>query len=202
MGSVAAEAQLPLDQSVFMNFWVYAGASQLAAIDLMKIASPIFVVVLTGLIINLRFILYSASMATHLRDRGFFTKLLCSYWLTDQTYALMTANEHKFKNSDEYVQFFLGGSVCMMIAWHGACLLGFLFGNFAPKEWSLDFAVPLSFVVLVAPALKNRKQVAVAVFASVASILFYTLPFRMGLITTVVCAMALGAFLNRKSRIA
>src|SRR5690606_3457831 len=74
MGSAFAEANLSFFQAMVMNMSMYAGAAQLATTELMKIHTATFVVVTTGIIINLRFLLYSAAMAPYLEKSGFWTK--------------------------------------------------------------------------------------------------------------------------------
>lgn len=198
MGSVSAEAGLTFSQSTLMNLLCYAGASQLAAVDLMTKPAPVFVVVITGLMINLRFLLYSASMASHLQSQSPWRKFVSAYFLTDQAYGLMLMHEDKLKTSYDHVQFYLGASCAMFLAWNSSVAGGYLFGNFAPKEWSLDFAVPLSFVVLLVPTLKNKTYAAVAAFSAVASVAFYFLPMRLGLIAAVTCAMIFAWWLTRR----
>jgi predicted branched-subunit amino acid permease len=198
MGTVASNAQLDLVQTVGMNFFVFAGASQLAAIDLMTQSTTSLVVVVTGLIINLRFMLYSAAFSHFVKDSSVPIKALCAYSLTDQSYAATVANESKFKDLTEALQFYIGASIPMILTWHISVILGFIFGNFAPASLSLDFAVPLSFIALVLPTMKNKNYVVVAAFASVASILLKPMPYNLGLLTSALLSLGLGAILSRK----
>lgn len=198
VGTVSADAKLSFFQTVTMNLIVFAGAAQLASMELMMKHAASVVVVVTGLIINLRFLLYSAAMSPVLQKSGFFTKLWCAHMLTDQNYAVMTANQNKLSTKKEMIQFYIGASVCMFLAWHLSVIGGFVFGNFAPSTWALEYAVPLSFVALVIPTLKNKKYVIVASFSSLVSVLLNSLPYRVGLIVTALLSIALGAFLSRK----
>jgi predicted branched-subunit amino acid permease len=200
VGTVCAEINLSFVQVLSMDFLVYAGAAQLAAVDLMSRHAAGLVVVLTGLVINLRFLLYSAALSPSLKDSSFFTKLFCSWTLTDQSYAVMSAHKDKLHSHNETVQFYIGTAVCMLIAWHLSVAAGFIFGNFAPASWALEYAVPLSFVALVIPTLKNRTYVFVAVFSSLISILLYQMPYRTGLIATAGLALVLAALLTRKKK--
>src|SRR5690242_18085727 len=77
MGSAFAEANLTFGQAMLMNTAVYAGAAQLATTDLMKMNAAVFVVITTGLIINLRFLLYSVAMSPHLKEATPLIKFLC-----------------------------------------------------------------------------------------------------------------------------
>lgn len=198
MGTVSSEAGLSLWQTVGMNLIVYAGASQLAAVDLMKNHAASVVVIFSGLIINMRFLLYSAAMSPVLRHSRWVTKFACAHTLTDQSYAVMSAHEDRLDTPLAHVQFYLGTAACMLIAWHGSVIAGYIFGNFAPAAWALDFAVPLSFVALVIPTLKNRKYVAVAAFSAVVSVLLNPLPYRLGLIVTALFAIGFAALITRK----
>ncbi len=112
----------------------------------------------------------------------------------------MSANHKILKTDADAVVFYLGASLCMFFGWQFSVIAGYIFGNFAPATWALDYAVPLSFVALVMPTLKNRNYVAVAVFSAVVSLLLSTLPYKTGLIATAILAVILGAFLSRSKR--
>lgn len=198
MGTVASEAGLSFARSTFMNFWVFAGAAQLAAVDLMSQNAASAVVVATGLIINLRFLLYSAALVPVVRNSRPLTRVLCAYWITDQNYAVMSAHHQELDTPEHAVRFYLGASLAMFLVWHLSVVAGFVFGNFAPAGWALDYAVPVSFVALVIPTLKSRKHLVVAAFSAGVSLVFYAVPFRMGLILTALAAMALATRITRR----
>ena len=200
MGTSFANSKLTLIQAMFMNMSVYAGASQLAAIDLMKIKTSVFIVLLTGIIINLRFILYSAILSQKLRQESNLIKFLCAFTLTDQSYAVMHSAQKKFITDSDAIQFYLGSALCMFIVWHTSVMLGFLFGNFAPSFLSLDFAVPLSFLAMLIPTLQSKKHKLVAVISSILSIVFYQLPFRSGLIGTAATSLLITWLLIAKKK--
>lgn len=199
MGTVAADAGLSMFQTVAMNFIVFAGAAQLAAIELMLNQVETVVVIITGLVINLRFMLYSASLATKFANESILYKAIVSYTITDQSYTSLAANEHKLKASDKLL-FYLGTSLVMIIVWQSSVVLGFIFGNFAPESISLDYAVPLSFVALVMPTLKNKLYWFVAVFCSILAIILKDLPYNLGLLVTACSGISLGMFLKRSTK--
>ena len=89
----------------------------------------------------------------------------------------------------------------MMLVWHLSVIAGFIFGNFAPASLSLDFAVPLSFVALVIPTIKNKTYLMVAMFSSVLSLLLYQLPFKLGLLITALVSISVAAYLSKKNSI-
>lgn len=198
MGTVCSGVGLNLLESVGLNFIVFAGASQLAALDLMTQNVPSFVVIVSGLIINLRFILYSASFSQLIKGRSWAEKIVGSYLLTDQSYAVLAANEKRFTNKKESLLFYIGASLCMITAWHLSVVFGVIFGNFAPKALSLDFAIPLSFMALIIPTLKNKNYFYVAVVSGVLSVFLKPMPFNLGLLTSGAIALTLGTVLSRR----
>lgn len=201
MGTICSEAHLSLFQSIGMNFFVFAGAAQLASVDLMNDKTQTLIIVATGLIINLRFMLYSAALSPVVKNSTFLTKFVCAYCLTDQNYAVMSAHQGKLTDEKEIIKFYLGTSVCMMTAWHLSVFAGFTFGNFAPASWALEYAVPLSFVALVIPSLKNKHFIMVAVFSTLLSIVLKPIPYNLGLIIAALLGITLGSFLTRKQAI-
>jgi predicted branched-subunit amino acid permease len=184
MGTVASEAGLSMPQTMGMNVIVYAGASQLATIELLTKDTPSIVILLTGLIINFRFLLYSAASSTFLKNSNFVIKIIGAYSLTDQSYAVTSANDKFLKSIEAKVFFTLGAALCMNIFWHFFVISGFYFGNIIPKSLSLDFAVPLSFMALTIPSLVTKTHLLVGVTSIIISILLKDLPFNLGLILT------------------
>lgn len=202
MGSSFAEAKLSFWSAMLMNTTVYAGAAQLATVDLMTMNAAKFVVIITGLIINLRFLLYSAAMSPFLKDSAPLTKFICAFTLTDQSYAAMSANHDKFNSNSEATEFYLGTAACMILTWHASVIAGFIFGNFAPPSLSLDYAIPLSFVALLIPTLKSHSHKLVAVFSSVVSLLLHNLPLKTGLMVTALISIGLAwMIIQKKSRV-
>lgn len=201
MGTVASNANLSGLQTMSMNSLVFAGASQLAAVDLLTKNVPSMIVIITGLTINLRFILYSAALSNLFKHESFFKKLLLSYTLTDQSYSSLMANEKDLETTKDKIHFYIGTSVMMAIAWQLSVLLGFIFGNFMPNEFNLDYAVPVSFIALVIPTLKNKKYIYVAILSAVSSIVLKEIPYNLGLLLSAGIAISLAVYLNRKVRL-
>lgn len=201
MGVVFAEANLSLAQALLMDTVVYAGAAQLATTSLMKLNTAIFIVLATGLIINLRFMLYSAAMSPYLENANRWVKYFCAFTLTDQSYAAMTANQDKFKTNQEAIQFYMGTAVATLITWHSSVLFGHLFGNIAPPELNLDYAIPLSFVALLVPTLKTKNHYFISLFSAIASLIFYKAPLNIGLMISALLSIGVAwLMIKRKSK--
>lgn len=200
MGAVGSTAELTVVELSALNILVFAGASQLVAVDLLMRDVPSSIIIITGVVINLRMMLYSISLSDVLKDSSITKKTIGSYLLTDQAYAVFTANSNELNSREQKVAFYLGAALCMAFFWQLFVFVGYIFGNFLPSSLNLDFAVPLSFIALAMPTLKNKKYYYVALISSICSILFYKLPFNLGLLASGAIAILCGSFLIRKKK--
>jgi 4-azaleucine resistance transporter AzlC len=182
-GASAAGSGFSAIEALGMSVFVAAGAAQLAAVPLISAGASIAVVVLTVLVINLRFMLYSASMAPHFRSLPLWWKGLLSYHLTDQAYAatIIRFDEAETREPDKR-WYFLGTGLAIWSTWQVATLTGVFLGARVSEGWSLDFVLPLVFIALAVPAIKDRTTGAAALSASVAAVFAASLPLNLGLI--------------------
>ena len=182
-GATATGSGFSPIEALGMSVFVAAGAAQLAAIQLISAGASAAVVILTVLVINLRFTLYSASLAPHFRSLPLRWKGLLSFHLTDQAYAA-TINRFEEGQTEEPVKrwYFLGTGLAIWTTWQAATMTGVFIGAWVSEGWSLDFVLPLVFIALAVPAVKGRTTGAAALAAGVASIFAAALPLNLGLI--------------------
>jgi len=183
--------------AVLMSGLVYAGAAQLAAFSLMGPGASIWVIVLTIAMVNLRFVMYSASIAPWLRRYGIASRLLVAYLMVDQAYALGVL---KFRREDADFprrEYMLGMGVTMWLAWMAATAAGAILGAQLPPEWQLDFAVPLSFLALLVPVVRTRPMLVAALTGGSLALALAPLPYNLGLVVASLSGIAAGAVAER-----
>lgn len=180
-GIAAVEAGLTLPQAIGMSVVVFAGASQLAALELIGDAAPVAVVVGTVVVINLRMMMYSASIAPHFARYRTRTRAVLAYFLTDQAYALSIAEYADNEARDRRV-YYLGVAVSLWVVWVIGTIAGVLLGAGVPDAWGLSFAVPLVFLALLVPAMKDRPTTAAGVVGATVAVLAAGVPFNLGLL--------------------
>ncbi len=134
---------------------VFAGASQLAAIGVLTGHGSVLLAVLVAWTINLRFVLYSASLAPYLAEVTTGRRLGAAYLLTDQAYAVAVSRWSSGPHGHR-LAFYLGAAVPLWFAWQAATLAGVLVGSSVPESVPLDFALPLVFLVLLVPLVTTR----------------------------------------------
>jgi len=194
-GVLAAEAGLRLTETIGFSAFVIAGASQIAALQLIIDAAPLAVIVITALAVNLRMAMYSASLAPYMQGAPLWQRALVAYLNVDQTYALGVA---KFETDptltvQDRIAYFFGTAAPIVLVWITMTIFGAVLGSGIPPEWSLDFAVPIAFLAIVAPMLKSLAHVAAALVSVVLSLLLVWVPFNAGLLIAAVVAMCVGA---------
>jgi 4-azaleucine resistance transporter AzlC len=198
-GVVAAEAGLDLLQTTLMSVLVVAGASQFAAVQLLSENAPIIVVILTGLAVNMRMAMYSASLAPHLGKASVRMRMLAAYFLVDQNYAVAIAEYEKnpARPLPEKLAYFFGAITPIAPLWYSFTLIGALVGAAIPPEYALDFAVPITFIAIVAPSLRSLPHIAAAFVSVTVALLLAWLPYNSGLMVAALLAMMTGAFIEK-----
>ena len=197
-GALALNAGLSKTASQLMSSIVFAGSSQFITAQLVHDSAPGFVIVLTIAVVNLRHMLYSASLAPYVASLSTRWKTLLSYLLTDEAYAATVIHYEREGVTSLGHWFFLGAGFSLWFIWQVSTALGIFLGTAIPKSWSLDFALPLTFIAMVVPVLKNRPAIAAAVSAGVVALLAYALPYKLGLILAALVGIAIGTFLEGK----
>ena len=170
-GAAAVEAGFGLEGAVGFSAIVFAGASQLAAIDLLSGGSGVAIAVLTAWLINLRMVMYSAALAPWLSHEPTRRRALAAYVLTDQAFALSITHYGKGAPLEDRLRYYLGVAVPLGINWQITTVIGALVGTRIPDDIPLDFAIPLCFLVLLVPAMKDRPTVVAGVVGGVAAVL-------------------------------
>lgn len=197
-GALALNAGLSASAAQLMSSIVFAGSSQFVAAQLIHEAAPGFVIILTIAVVNLRHMLYSASLAPYLKNLSLRWKVLLSYLLTDEAYAPSIIKYEKDGLQPYSHWFLLGAGFSLWFNWQISTALGIFLGAAIPKEWPLDFALPLTFIAMVVPILKNRPMVAAAVSAGLVALLAYSLPYRIGIILAALTGILVGTILEGK----
>lgn len=196
-GSVAVAKGLTVAETFGFSVFIFAGASQLAALELIGENAPIWVVVLTAGMVNLRFMIYSASIAPYFKFLSKPWKMLCSYVLSDQAYVMSHNYYQKKPQLKQRHFYFLGAASALWVTWQLGCAVGVFIGAKVPPEWSLDFAVPLSFIALVVPNLKDKASLWAAMVAGVCVVILAPLPFNLGFIVAAFAGIAAGVLSER-----
>ena len=170
-GAAPVDAGFGTPSAIGLSTIVFAGASQLAIVDVLAEGGSVLVAVLAAWTINLRMVLYSASLAPYLGHVPTRRRLASAFLLVDQVYALCIARWATDEGrAEERLPFFLGIAAFLSTTWVGFTILGALVGPALPDDIPLDFAIPLVFLVLLVPILVDRPSIAAAVAGGAAAV--------------------------------
>ena len=195
-GVAFVESIVPAWTGWLGSWLMFAGAAQLAAMALVDVGAPTFSAFSAGLIVNARLLMYSAAMVPGFRGQPRWFRLLGPYMLTDQLFALSSANRDEAKSWRVY---YLTIGISGVLIWHTAVAVGILFGGFIPSGLPVAFIIPVMFLALLVPSLIRRPAVVGALVAALVSGLASGVPNRGGLFIGAVVGVIVSTWVDRRS---
>lgn len=199
-GVLGLQAGLPGWAVVAMSAVVFGGASQVVFAQLWGVQVPMPVVVGTVGVVNLRHLLYSASVAHLLRGLPLRWKLVLAYLLTDEAYAAAVGRLRDGPQTPQRHWFLFGTGLTLWSGWQAATVAGVGLGATIPPEWSLDFSIALTFLALLVPALRHRSELLAAAVAGCVALIAQGLPFKLWIVVAALAGMAAGMLARGRDR--
>lgn len=199
-GTLAGVSGLSLWQSVGMSLFVYAGSAQFIVISLMGAGASAVVILLTTFIVNLRHVLYSATLQPQVSQLPQRWRVLLAFWLTDETFAVVQRFYQVHGRTPLAHWYWLGVATALYACWVLSSLVGVLFGQAVPDMagWGLEFAMLATFIGIVVPLLRDKPQVAAALAAAGVALLTQAWPYKLGLMAAAFSGIAVGVLLERR----
>jgi 4-azaleucine resistance transporter AzlC len=197
-GVIALGAGLPPAAAQGMSSIIFAGSSQFISAQLFGLSAPAVVIVMTVVVVNLRHLLYSASLAPYLKALPTRWKWLLAYLLTDEAYAVTITRYGQRDGSRNKHWFFLASGLMLWATWQTSTAAGIFLGAAVPTSWSLDFTLALTFIGIVVPMLRDRPSLAAALTAGLVAVATASLPYRLGLLAAALAGISIGAWLERR----
>jgi predicted branched-subunit amino acid permease len=191
-GMAMVQSGLSLWQALLMTFTVYAGSAQLAVLPLIAAAVPASIIFLTAVLVNLRFVIFSAVLAPHFSHLRWYQRLVCGYFHVDM---MMGVFPRRFpgpahENRQEKLGYFVGLAVPTWSSWQVGSVAGMLLASQIPPSWGIGFAGTLALLTITIPLIKNWAAVAGVVVAGVVAVLAISWPYRLGLVVAIFAGIA------------
>jgi predicted branched-subunit amino acid permease len=191
-GVTATTADVPALAAWASSFIIFAGASQIAVVEVLDDGGAAVVALLTAIIINARLLMYSADMGRYTVSAPWRTKVAVAYLLTDQAY-LVTA--HRFpdpRTAPNVLPYYFGAGMSLWVTWQIATTSGMLLGTAVPSSWSLEFAIPLTFMALLVLAIRDKPGLVAAIVGGGVAVLTIPLPYNLGLLVGALAGVLAG----------
>ncbi len=194
-GVLATEAGLTVAETLAFSVVVIAGAAQFTALQLMQENAPTLIVLISALAVNLRMAMYSASLTPYIGAAPLWQRALCAYVTVDQSYVVGIASfeAEPQMTVGQRVSYFLGAVTPVVPLWYAFTLVGALVGAKVPEGLALDFAIPITFLAMIAPMFRTLAHLIAALVAVLVSILVAGTPYSLGLIIAGAAGMMAGA---------
>ncbi|MET0266302.1 MAG: AzlC family ABC transporter permease [Duganella sp.] len=189
VGIAMVKSGLTVPQALGMTLLVFAGSAQLAALPLIATQAPIWVIFLTALVVNLRFVIFSALLAPHFAQLPWRQRLMLGYVAGDMTVALFL---QKFPSEAPQVgklSYLKGLLYPNWASWQIGSIAGIFLGSTVPPEWGLGFAGTLAIICVMIPLIAGRPALFGVLVAGVVAVLAHGLPYKLGLLLAVLVGM-------------
>jgi predicted branched-subunit amino acid permease len=186
--------------AMLMSIVVFAGASMVAAAQLLASDTPALLVVLTAVFINLRFMMYSASLRLHFGREPLAWRLAIAYLQADNVYGLTLVRYAEQPDAPGQRDYFMGAALVIWAGWQLAVAAGIGIGAGVPASWRLEFAAPLAFIAMTIPLLRDRAMVAAAAVAAITVVSAHALPLKLSVPLAALAGIAAGLTFERSWR--
>jgi 4-azaleucine resistance transporter AzlC len=193
-GALAVSAGLSVSAAVAMSVFVFAGSAQFIAAGLLATGTGVWLIVLTTLVVNLRHLLYGATLAPHVKHLPHRWQVLLAYLTTDETYAVSILRYQSGDESPHKHWYFLGTALTLLTGWVAFTGVGVVAGQAIPDplSWGFDFALPIIFIGLLIPHVKGRPALAAIVVSALTAILAHKMPNNLWLLLAALTGVAAG----------
>lgn len=197
-GIAATEAGLDILQVALLSATVFAGAAQFTAVQMMQENAPTLIILATALAVNLRLAMYSASLLPHLGQLGKGWRATVAFLLVDQSYITSITEFERSPAMPTRLKlgYFLGSVALIAPSWLIGTVIGALVGARISGDTGLDFAMPVTFIAMIAPMLRSLPHLAAAFVAVALSLGLGWLPFSTGILAAAACAMVTGVLVE------
>ena len=199
-GTLATASGLSFAGTMAMSALVFAGSAQFIALGLIATGTGWPLIVLTTFVVNLRHALYSATLAPYITRLPSRWQIPLAFGLTDETFVVVVNRYHQADGSVHKRWYHLGSMVFMYTNWQICTFLGLTLGQLIPNAaaWGLDFAMPVTFIGMIVPYLKNRPMLATVWVSGVVALLAYHMPHKLGLIVAALAGIAAGVVIEAR----
>jgi 4-azaleucine resistance transporter AzlC len=202
-GALALTSGLSAGATLGMSAFVFAGSAQFIAATLVGSGAGVWIIILTTFVVNLRHLLYSVTLTPYLKHLPTGWQAMLAFWLTDESFVVVSQRYAEPDTLQYKHWFFLGSALSMYLSWFASTVIGILAGQTIPDplSWGLDFALPVTFIGILIPLLKDRAMIIAAFAAGVVAVLAHHLDNQLGLLVAALAGILAGIIADQFSKL-
>jgi predicted branched-subunit amino acid permease len=189
VGVAMVKSGLTVWQASAMTLVAFAGSAQLASLPLIAAGAPVWVIFVTALVVNLRFVIFSALLGPHFAHLPLLRRFFLGYISGDISIALFLQRYPDQARAPGKLSFLRGLMYPNWLAWQTGSLIGIFLGSTVPTEWQLGFAGTLAILCVMIPLIMNSAALCGVLVAGSVGVLAHGLPYKLGLLAAVVVGM-------------
>jgi len=180
-----------------LSFIVFGGASQIILLQLFSGGASSLVILSSVGAVNARHVLYGAVLSEHLSNLKLSWKVILSYVMTDQAFAVSNNYFKKNNKDNNYHYHLLGSGFTCWIIWQISTIIGIVLGSVVPEELGLSFTISLTFLALLISDFRKFKNI-IVMFVSgiIATIGYNAIPFKAYIIVAALSALMVAVLLT------
>jgi predicted branched-subunit amino acid permease len=189
VGIAMVKSGLTVTQALGMTVLVFAGSAQLASLPLIAAGAPVGVIFATALVVNLRFVIFSALLAPHFAHLPWKQRFMLGYISGDMTVAMFLQRFPSEEPAPGKLAYLKGLMYPNWLSWQLGSIAGVLLGSAVPPEWGLGFAGTLAIVCIAVPLVTNWAALCGVLVAGAVAVVAHGFPYKLGLLAAVVAGM-------------
>jgi len=188
-GMAMAQSGLLPSEAIGFSVISYAGTAQLAALPLMVAGAPFLVSFVSALMVNLRFIIYSAALRPSFRHLSLFRRIRLAVMVSDMGFGFYMRREEHWLAHPERDQYFLWLGVAIYLVWNVSSLLGIVAASLIPPSWGINVGGTLVLVALLVPVIRSIPECAAALVSAATALVCHQLPLNTATLVAIVAGI-------------
>jgi predicted branched-subunit amino acid permease len=189
LGAIGTELGFSPLETFATSFIIFGGASQIVFLQLFSGGASSLITITSTFFVNSRHLLYGASLSEYLKKLSLGWKILLSYLLTDQVFAVTNIYFNKNKDNKLKHYYLLGSGFILWFIWQLFTLVGIFLGSIVPEELGLAYTIPLTFIALLVNYFGKIDHLIIILISGSLSIILYNAPFKSYIILSSLAAL-------------
>ena len=189
VGVAMIKTNFTILQALGMTLLVFAGSAQLAALPLIAAGAPVWVIFITGLVVNLRFVIFSIMLAPHFSHLRLAQRIFWGYMTGDVSMVYFVQRYPTEAPQAGKVAYMQGLFIPNWVAWQIGSISGIFLGSTIPENWGVGFAGTLAILCILLPMVLNRAVLVGVLVTGIIAMLTLHWPYKLGMLTAVLVGM-------------
>jgi len=178
LGAIGIELGFSVLETFATSLIIFGGASQIVFLQLFSGGASSIITITSTFVVNSRHLLYGASLSEYLNKLSIGWKIILSYLLTDQAYAVSNIFFEKNRDNDLKHYYLLGSGFILWFVWQIFTFVGIFLGSIVPEELGLAYTIPLTFISLLVGYFRKLDHLIVILISGILSITLYDVPLK------------------------